>query len=270
MDGFDYSEERPSHKVMSFIWNVLTILMLLGVVCVMGYFLLVFTNPDTILNPLRPQPLPPPVTFPTATVTPRSILPATWTPLPTLAPSETPTQVPTGTVAPLLTSASTLANPTLGPTNAAAPSATAFSLATATESSSSSGNGRGMPFDVSPGTPVSTSSAAFHPEVGCDWMGVAGQVFDLSGAPISGQQVRIGGFLGGKAVDMLTLSGLTSAYGTAGFYEFTLGEELIASNGSLWVQLLDQAGLAMSEKIFFDTFDSCDKNLIFVNFKQVR
>jgi len=101
-------------------------------------------------------------------------------------------------------------------------------------------------------------------------MGVAGQVFDLSGAPISGQQVRIGGFLGGKAVDMLTLSGLTSAYGTAGFYEFALGEELIASNGSLWVQLLDQAGLAMSEKIFFDTFDSCDKNLIFVNFKQVR
>jgi len=64
MDGFDYSEERPSHKVMSFIWNVLTILMLLGVVCVVGYFLLVFTNPDTILNPLRPQPLPPPVTFP--------------------------------------------------------------------------------------------------------------------------------------------------------------------------------------------------------------
>jgi len=37
--------------------------------------------------------------------------------------------------------------------------------------------------------------------------------------------VRIGGFLGGKAVDMLTLSGLTSAYGTGRFYEFTLGEE---------------------------------------------
>jgi len=26
----------------------------------------------------------------------------------------------------------------------------------------------------------------------------------------------------------------------------------------------------MSDKIYFDTFDNCDKNLIFVNFKQVR
>jgi hypothetical protein len=101
-------------------------------------------------------------------------------------------------------------------------------------------------------------------------MGVAGQVFDLSGAPISGQQVRVGGFLGGKPVDLLTLTGLTSAYGTNGFYEFTLGDAPMASNRSLWVQLLDQAGLAMSEKIFFATYDSCDDNLIFVNFKQVR
>jgi hypothetical protein len=127
-----------------------------------------------------------------------------------------------------------------------------------------------MPFQVSPGTPQSTSSAAFHPEVGCDWMGVAGQVFDLSGAPVSGQQVRIGGFLSGKVVDMLTLTGLTTSYGTAGFYEFQLAEVPTASNGSLWVQLLDQAGLAMSEKVFFKTFDTCDDNLILINFRQVR
>jgi hypothetical protein len=269
MDGFDYLEERPSHKVMTFIWNVLTILMLLGVVCVVGYFLMVFTNPNTILNPFRPQPLPPPVTFPTATVTPRSILPATWTPLPTLAPSETSTQVPTDTPAPSATPGGAATNAAGAPTDAAAPSATAFSLATPTEATSS-GGARGMPFDVSPGTPLSTSSAAFHPEAGCDWLGVAGQVHDLTGAPISGQQVRIGGFLGGKSIDNPTLTGLTSAYGTDGFYEFYLGEELIASNGSLWVQLIDQAGLAMSEKIFFDTYDSCDKNLTLINFRQVR
>lgn len=101
-------------------------------------------------------------------------------------------------------------------------------------------------------------------------MGVAGQIFDLSGAPISGQQVRIGGFLDGKSVDMLTLTGLTSAYGTAGFYEFSLSDKPIASNKSLWVQLLDQAGLTMSEKVYFETYDSCEKNLIFINFKQVR
>jgi hypothetical protein len=28
--------------------------------------------------------------------------------------------------------------------------------------------------------------------------------------------------------------------------------------------------LPMSDKIYFDTYEACDKNLIFVNFKQVR
>ncbi len=249
MDSFDYlDEERPIHKVMNFIWNVLTILTLLGVIFVFSVFLLIFTNPNSFLNPFKPQPLPPPVTFPTPTVTPRQILPPTWTPSPTLKPTDTPTPEPTDT--PI-------------------PTETPFSLFTPTTTATISGV-RGAPFEVSPGMPLSTSSLAFHPEARCEWMGVAGQVFDLTGAPISGQQVRIGGFLGGKPVDMLTLTGLTSAYGTAGFYEFQLGEAPVASNGSLWVQLLDQAGLAMSEKTFFDTFESCDKNLVLINFKQVR
>lgn len=249
MDNFDYfNRERPTHRIMNFVWNALTIIMLLGVVCVVGTFLLVFTNPNTSVNPFRPLALPSPVALPTYTATPRSVLPPTWTPLPSLEPTSTSTPRPSDTPA---------------------PSETPFSLFTPTQTATGSG-ARGAPFEVSPGTPVSTSSLAFHPEVGCDWMGVAGQVFDLSGAPISGQQVRIGGFLGGKSVDLLTLTGLTNAYGTAGFYEFNLGEKPVASKGSLWLQLVDQAGLTMSEKIFFDTYDSCDKNLIFINFKQMR
>jgi hypothetical protein len=248
MDSFDYLEDRPIHKAINFIWNVLTIITLLSVVCVVGAFVLIFKNPDSSLNPLRPKPLPSPVQMPTATTTPRSILPPTWTPSPTLSPTSTATQPPT---------------------NTPAPSETPFSLFTPTDTPPSSA-ANGYPFQVGDGTPVSTSSVAFHPESRCKWMGVAGQVFDLSGAPISGQQVRVGGFLGGKPVDLLTLTGLTSAYGTNGFYEFTLGDAPVASNRSLWVQLLDQAGLAMSEKIFFATYDSCDDNLIFVNFKQVR
>ena len=87
---------------------------------------------------------------------------------------------------------------------------------------------------------------------------------------MSGQQVRIGGVLAGAVVDGLTLTGLTTAYGTVGFYEFPMGDEPVASQQSVWVQLIDQGGLPMSDKIYFDTFDNCDKNLIFVNFKQVR
>lgn len=257
MENFNYSRrERPVNRITNFIWNVLTIIMLLGVVCVVATFLVVFANPEIAINPFRPLVLPTPVAMPTYTATPRSILPPTWTPSPSSVPTDTSTPQPTNTSAPL-------------PTDTPAPSSTPFSLFTPTQTVAVSGV-RGSPFEVSQGTPVSTASLAFYPERRCDWMGVAGQVFDLSGAPISGQQVRIGGFLGGKAVDMLTLTGLTSAYGTAGFYEFTLADKPIASNKSLWLQLVDQAGLAMSEKIYFETFESCDKNLTFINFKQVR
>ena len=103
-------------------------------------------------------------------------------------------------------------------------------------------------------------------------MGVAGQVCDLSGAPVSGQQVpALAGPCSASAeIDLLSLTGLTTAYGNNGFYEFTLGEKPVNSTGTLWVQLLDQSGLPMSDKIYFDTYDACDKNLIFVNFKQAR
>jgi hypothetical protein len=243
-----YNEESTFRKVMNFIWNVLTILSLLGVVVVITVFLLVFNDPNVFFNPFRPQPLPSPVAFPTATVTPRSILPATWTPVPTLTATLTFTPLPT---------------------NTPAPTETPFSLNTPTNTPTVAGV-VGMPFEVSPGTPVGMSSVAFKSEEGCDWMGVAGQVFDLSGAPIQGLVVRIGGFLDGKTMDQTTLTGMATAYGTTGFYEFVLGEVPLASNGSLWVQLLDQAGIAMSSKVFFETYDTCDKNLLLINFKQVR
>ncbi len=252
MDSFDYNEKTPHGKELAnLIYNVLTILVLFAVVGVVAVFLIIFTNPETGINPFKPPVLPTAVSMPTATVTPRSFLPPTWTPEPTQPPTEVPTRAPSST--PL-------------------PSETPFSLFTPTFTPTGDGSAaaRSFPFDVGKGTPVSTASLTFHPEAGCDWMGVAGQVFDLSGAPVSGQQVKIGGTLGGSVVELLSLTGLTNAYGTAGFYEFNLGNKPVASKQSLWVQLLDQAGLPMSDKIYFETFDSCDDNLVFVNFQQVR
>ena len=281
MENFNYSRrERPFHRITNFIWNALTIIMLLGVVCVVATFLVVFANPDIAINPFRPPVLPTPMAMPTYTVTPRSILPPTWTPVPTLEPTSTSTLQPSDTPAPLLTNApaqqltgtstqQSTSGPAQQPTNRPAPTSTPFSLLTPTPTVTVSGV-RGFPFEVSEGSPLVIPSTMFYSHDPCTWMGVAGQVFDLSGAPISGQQVRIGGFLDGKAVDMLTLTGMSSTYGTGGFYEFMLADKPIASNKSLWLQLVDQAGLAMSEKFFFQTTDSCDKNLVLVNFRQVR
>ena len=58
-------------------------------------------------------------------------------------------------------------------------------------------------------------------------------------------------------------------YGRGG-YEFTLADHPIASKQSAWVQLLDQSNLPLSPKVYFNTYEDCSKNLIIVNFKQVR
>ena len=262
MDSFEYDDEpRSSRNVSSIIWNVLTVLVLLVVLCVAMVFLMIFIDPQSSVNPLPPPTMRVGLSFPTATATPRLQLPATWTPSPTIPATATFTPEPSFTPAPTETPFSLF---TASPTISAAAGATG---AAPTDTGSSS---TGMPFAVGPGTPVGTSSLTFHPEAGCNWLGVAGQVFDLSGAPVSGQQVHIGGTLSGASVDRLTLTGLPTAYGTPGFYEFTLGDAPVASQGTLWVQLIDQGGLPMSDKINFDTYNDCEKNLIFVNFKQVR
>jgi hypothetical protein len=67
----------------------------------------------------------------------------------------------------------------------------------------------------------------------------------------------------------MTLTGIALNYGRAG-YEFTLADKPIASNDMLWVQLLDQIGAPISEKVYFDTYAECEKNLIIINFKQVK
>ena len=39
---------------------------------------------------------------------------------------------------------------------------------------------------------------------------------------------------------------------------------------SLWVRLLDQSGLPLSGKVYFSTTQDCQRNLVVVNFKQVK
>ena len=49
-----------------------------------------------------------------------------------------------------------------------------------------------------------------------------------------------------------------------------LADQPIASNNSLWVQLINQAGTPISDKVFFSTYESCTQNLILIDFKQTR
>lgn len=113
-------------------------------------------------------------------------------------------------------------------------------------------------------TPLSLPNYA-HPEAGCNWMGVAGQVFDAQGNPIRNILVNVGGVLNGKPVDLLGMTGLATNYGPAG-YEMVLSTSVIASTGTLWVQLYDLSGNPISGKVVIDTYNDCQRNLILVNF----
>jgi len=65
----------------------------------------------------------------------------------------------------------------------------------------------------------------------------------------------------------MTVSSIAPAYGKSG-YEFFLGTVPIASKGELNLQLLDQAGLPLSDVISIDTYNDCSKNLVLVRFKK--
>jgi len=128
----------------------------------------------------------------------------------------------------------------------------------------------GFPFVVQdpPGEPLYIQNI-HYPDLGCDWMGLGGQVFALNGAPLKFLTVHLGGTLGGGTLDVLTLTGTAPQYGEGG-YEFTLADSVIASNDSVWVELLDQGGLPLSDKIYFDTFADCERNQILINYQQTR
>jgi hypothetical protein len=65
------------------------------------------------------------------------------------------------------------------------------------------------------------------------------------------------------------MTGLATAFGPAG-YEVKLADKPIDSNGTIWIRVIDQAGLPLSEKIPFYTYADCQQNLIIIYFQQIR
>lgn len=102
------------------IWDILTGIMLLGVLCVLGAFGAIMVNPNIAINPLKPgarvPELVPTIALPVPTET-RPGLPPTWTP----TPQPTATNTPEAAV-----------QPGLRPTSTLPPSPTPFRLPTFT------------------------------------------------------------------------------------------------------------------------------------------
>lgn len=241
-DYYDENEERKNKaKQGALVWNILTILALLAAIFMVGVFFVIFLNPQSGLNPFPPPALP--TLIPTASVTPTSsvLLPATWTPTPPPPPTSTPSPEPTYT---------------LTPEGEQPPTENTHDPA------------EGLPFVMQEGNPQYIPNI-YHPDAGCEWMGVGGQVIGLDGGAVLYLSIKLGGSLNGEVIEMITISGTAPQYGQAG-YEFKLSDEPLDSTQNLYIELLDQADLPLSDKYYFDTFNDCDKNLILINFKQIR
>lgn len=126
-----------------------------------------------------------------------------------------------------------------------------------------------MPFSASSVTAVRSTLIRHLQDLECEWFGIGGIVEDLNRDPIVGVAVRLAGTLSGNRIELTTLSGVSPDYGKAGF-EFMLGNVPLASNNELYIQLLDQEGLPLSEKVFLSTSTDCQMNLILVRFRKDR
>lgn len=241
------SKPRPQKKGGVAIWNIATVLLLLGACCVSTYVMVLVTNPQTVLNPF------PPVIPPTATLTPTPTLrvfPPTWTPTSTYAPLSFGTPMPSSTLysPPTQTQIPPTLTFTPGAPTATIPAGTFFNV---------DGNISAIP------------ATDKNPSVGCSWQGIGGVILDLHGNPLVGITLHLRGMLGFDLFDQTTLSGAAPQYGPSG-YEFYLGGGAIASQGSIQIQIVGSDLEMQSEPVYIETFSDCQRNLILVNFRQIH
>ena len=233
-DRFNRRSRRGSGGFGSFVFNILTLVVLLLIVAVGFVYASVFLNPYVSYNPFPPPTLPAILGTPTPTVTPAQALPTSWTP--TASPSPEPTQTATPSPSP---------SPTMTPTETPLV----------------------PPFALQPGNPVTIPNIAN--DDGCDWIGVGGQVFSLDNEPIVDLGVHLEGELDGQPVSLDAITGSAPAIGPSG-YVFNLGTTPVLSEETLWIQLNDGSESVLSAVVFLSTSDDCNENFVMVNWRQVR
>jgi len=242
-DDFDFDGKpaRPQSRPMQ-MWDILSILVLILTACIGAYFVYIFISPNSPYNILPPGGIGPKT--PTATATPRQ-LQATWTASPTI--ELTPSDTPRPTFTPFFTS-------------------TPFSLVPPTKTAKPTSTPKAA-FSASP--PTQVESTIIHPDLACSWAGIGGTVVDANNSPVIGTVVVLRGTLNGTTIEQQTVSGINKEYGPSGF-EFVLGNAPVASDKTLYVQLVDQQNIPLSDPAPILTSTDCSKNLVMVRFKKNR
>jgi len=206
----------------------------------------------------------PQVTFETRAETATSqaaVVTVTGTPAPEL------TQDPTATLKPEFTVTSTSQPYTPTPEITATPSYTPTATATGTPEPTFTPTA--VPYTLQLKNPYYLKNFT-HDDQGCDWLGVAGQIFSLEGKVQKDIVIRAGGEINGTPVveEMalpLAEPDIDLAYGPGGF-EVTLANSVADTESDVWIQLFSLGGDPLSDRIYLTTYDDCQKNLILLNF----
>lgn len=119
------------------------------------------------------------------------------------------------------------------------------------------------PFVMGPYSPMYTYN--FANADGCNWLGVAGQVLDLDGAPVPGDAYMVWVTEGG--MNSQTFTGHAPAYGPSGWEVYLYHEPRVETHR---IQLFTPTGTPVSGVYEFTTRDGCDENLVVINFLQDR
>ncbi len=188
-------------------------------------------------------------------------------PIPTaVVPATGTAAAETGT--PVSTASATLAS-TLIPTLTRTPvrTATPVKTSTPTKTATPVNTSTSVPYTLQVEAPVYIKNFV-HTDAGCDWLGVAGQVFGEDDEPVINLVLVVSGTLNGSPLNLTAVTGIPEAdvYGPGG-YEIQLASQAVASSDSLNIQVYDLAENALSEPYVFDTYAVCNKNLAIINFK---
>ena len=208
----------------------------------------------TIRTP-RVTPVPPDVS-----ATPRVLSTTDETPF--VEANQTATIIPPSTTATLVP-----ASPT--PENTSTPMPTASFTATSTSTPQPTFTATPMPYSLQVMNPYYLGNFA-HQDLGCNWMGVAGQIFSSGGQVLMDILIKAGGDINDAPVQEDMTMPLANpetdlAYGPGG-YELTISSAPADSDSTAWVQLFNLEGGPLSEKVYLTTYDDCQKNLILMNF----
>ncbi len=194
----------------------------------------------------------------TPTATPNLLLP-TWTPIP-----PAPTDVPpaTNTRRPTLTPSLTPIFPTKTPTRTPLPTATNTPTETPPGPSPTTSPTRSaFPFTKSDISPFYLRN--FANNAGCNWLGIAGEVLDLSRNPVAAGSYKV--HVWGSGIDARLIVGTAPAYSPSGWEQFVFDSPVIRDYN---VQLESVNGTAVSEVYSLQTRASCNQNLLRIDFVQ--